>query len=35
MNYVNMSLTLAIDLNAISLCVNKKGKMRVKVHFQV
>lgn len=33
MNYVNMSLTSALGLKAIPLCVNKTGKVTVKVHL--
>lgn len=30
---VNVSLTSATELKAIPFCVNKKGKVRVKVHL--
>lgn len=33
MNYVNVSLTSAVDLKVIPLCVNKTGKVTVKVHL--
>lgn len=34
-NCVNMSLTWTIDLKVSPLCVNKKGKVTVKVHLSL